>query len=51
VYLGDSVYFDVGGARAAGLQPVHVDPFDLCDAPDDHPHVASLAAFAEALIS
>jgi putative hydrolase of the HAD superfamily len=51
VYLGDSVYFDVGGARAAGLQPVHVDPFELCDAPADHAHVASLAAFAEELLA
>ena len=51
VYLGDSVYFDVGGARAAGLQPMHVDPFELCDTPHDHPHVASLAAFAQALLA
>jgi putative hydrolase of the HAD superfamily len=48
VYLGDTVYFDVEGARAAGLAPVHVDPFEFCPA-TDHPHVASLAEFVERL--
>jgi putative hydrolase of the HAD superfamily len=27
-YVGDSVVMDVGGARAAGLHPILVDPFD-----------------------
>jgi putative hydrolase of the HAD superfamily len=49
VYLGDSVHFDVNGARAAGILPLHVDPFELC-ARDDHGHVRSLPDFAEALI-
>jgi putative hydrolase of the HAD superfamily len=48
VYLGDTVFFDVEGARAAGLSPVHVDPFELCAA-SDHPHVASLEEFVERL--
>ena len=48
LYLGDTVHFDVNGARAAGLRPVHVDPFDLCDA-DDHPHLPSVAALADTL--
>ena len=30
-YVGDSVTMDVGGARAAGLHPILVDPYD------DHP--------------
>lgn len=30
-YVGDSVAMDVGGARAAGLHPILLDPFD------DHP--------------
>ena len=30
-YVGDSVTLDVGGARAAGLHPILVDPYD------DHP--------------
>jgi putative hydrolase of the HAD superfamily len=32
-YVGDSVTIDVGGARAAGLTPVLVDPYD------DHPEL------------
>ena len=27
-YIGDSVTMDVGGARAAGLHPILLDPFD-----------------------
>ncbi len=30
-YIGDSITMDVGGARAAGLHPILLDPFD------DHP--------------
>ncbi len=29
VHVGDAYQFDVGGARAAGVHPVLVDPFDL----------------------
>src|SRR4051812_1936631 len=46
LYAGDTVYFDVNGARAAGLQPVHVDPFGFCPHTGDHPHVASVAELA-----
>mgnify|MGYP006265421085 CR=1 FL=1 len=28
IYVGDSVTMDVGGATAAGLTPVLLDPFD-----------------------
>ena len=28
VYVGDSVTMDIGGARAAGLHPVLLDPYD-----------------------
>lgn len=45
LYIGDSAYFDVRGARAAGLQPVHVDPHSFCPY-DDHPHARSLADVA-----
>jgi putative hydrolase of the HAD superfamily len=48
VYVGDTVFFDVVGARSAGLSPVHVDPYRFCPA-DDHPHVASLTDFAARL--
>ncbi len=41
VYVGDTVHFDVKGARNAGLFPVHVDPHRFCPF-DDHPHVAGL---------
>ena len=27
-YVGDSVTMDVGGARAAGLHPILLDPYD-----------------------
>lgn len=41
IYVGDTVRFDVVGSRAAGLHPVHLDPYGLC--PDeDHAHVESL---------
>jgi putative hydrolase of the HAD superfamily len=47
IYVGDTVVFDVVGARAAGLWPIHVDPYDLCPDRDDHRHAASLAEVAE----
>ncbi len=34
VYVGDNYYADVLGARAAGLNPVLVDPFTIYDNPD-----------------
>ncbi len=50
IYVGDTVHFDVNGARAAGLRPVHLDPYRWC--PDaDHDHVTSLSELARALIS
>jgi HAD superfamily hydrolase (TIGR01549 family) len=33
-YVGDSVTMDIGGARAAGLLPVLIDPFDDHDGAD-----------------
>jgi putative hydrolase of the HAD superfamily len=45
LHVGDSVHYDVEGARAAGLQGVHFDPFTLCTARDAHPHVRSLTDF------
>jgi len=41
VYVGDTVGADVVGARAAGIHPLHIDPYRLCrDA--THDHVATL---------
>jgi putative hydrolase of the HAD superfamily len=41
LHVGDSVHYDVGGARAAGLHPVHFDPYRICHK-DDHDHIAAL---------
>lgn len=51
IYVGDTVYFDVQGARAAGLWPVHIDPFGFCPDRDDHAHAASLREVANAVIA
>jgi putative hydrolase of the HAD superfamily len=51
LHVGDSLRYDVAGAHAAGLQPVHMDPYGLCPAPDGHPHIRSLAELARSLIS
>jgi putative hydrolase of the HAD superfamily len=48
VHVGDSVYYDVEGARAAGLLPIHFDPLRLCDHAD-HAHVASLVELVPVL--
>jgi putative hydrolase of the HAD superfamily len=42
VHIGDSVRFDIVGARNAGVRPLHLDPFGLC-ADEDHEHITSLA--------
>jgi putative hydrolase of the HAD superfamily len=49
LYVGDTVRFDVNGALAAGLQPVHVDPYGFCDGL--HCHIASLAELTESLVA
>lgn len=49
IYVGDSVHFDVGGARAAGIAPVHLSPYGHC-AEDDHAHATSLGALVDALV-
>ena len=46
LHVGDSLRFDVAGALAAGLQPVHLDPYGFCPNPDGHPHVRALAELA-----
>lgn len=47
LHVGDSLRYDVAGAHAAGVQPVHMDPYGFCPAPDGHPHVRNLADVAE----
>jgi putative hydrolase of the HAD superfamily len=51
IYVGDTVRYDVAGARAAGLRPVHFDPLSLCMQRQDHAHVANLSEVAELLES
>jgi putative hydrolase of the HAD superfamily len=41
IYLGDSVKYDVRSAEAAGMTPLHFDPFGLCQGMD-HAHVAGV---------
>jgi putative hydrolase of the HAD superfamily len=48
-YVGDTLRYDVRGARAAGLLPVHFDPYALCDERDDHAHVTRLADVGQVL--
>ncbi len=48
VHIGDSVRFDVNGARAARIRPIHLDPFGFCP-DDDHEHIASLEAVLQLL--
>ena len=43
LHVGDSLRYDVAGALAAGLQPVHMDPYGFCPEPDGHPHIRRLA--------
>lgn len=44
VHVGDTAWADVLGARAAGVRPLHMDPFGDCPYPEgDHEHVRSLA--------
>ena len=43
VHVGDTVRFDVDGARAVGIRPVHLDPYRDCPAPDGHEHIRRLS--------
>jgi putative hydrolase of the HAD superfamily len=43
VYVGDTVRYDIRGARAAGLHPIHFDPYELCLSRDDHAHIGTLS--------
>jgi putative hydrolase of the HAD superfamily len=42
VHVGDSVWFDVQGALAAGVNAFHFDPYGLCTE-TEHEHLARLA--------
>jgi putative hydrolase of the HAD superfamily len=49
LHVGDSLRYDVAGARAAGLEPVHLDPHGFCPAPAGHRHVRTLTELARNL--
>jgi putative hydrolase of the HAD superfamily len=48
LHIGDIVGADVDGALAAGIRPVHLDPYGFCG-DDSHPHVPDLVTVAAAL--
>jgi putative hydrolase of the HAD superfamily len=48
LHIGDTVGADVDGALAAGVRPVHLDPYGFCG-DGSHVHVPDLAAVAAAL--
>jgi putative hydrolase of the HAD superfamily len=48
LHIGDTVGADVDGALAAGVRPLHIDPYGLCH-DDRHPHITDLMTVARAL--
>lgn len=48
IYVGDSLHFDVLGATAAGLRPVHLTALGECAGA--HPHYATLHEFVDAFL-
>jgi putative hydrolase of the HAD superfamily len=42
VHVGDSLRYDVAGALAARVRPLHLDPHGYCPAPDGHEHLRGL---------
>jgi putative hydrolase of the HAD superfamily len=46
VHVGDSLRYDVTGALAAGVRPLHLDPHGFCPAPGGHEHIRRLADVA-----
>lgn len=48
LHIGDTVGADVDGALAAGVRPLHLDPYGFCT-DDRHPHIPDLLTVADAL--
>jgi putative hydrolase of the HAD superfamily len=46
-HVGDTVYADVRGALAAGIRPLHLDPYGFCRGGPAHQHVRSLVDVAD----
>lgn len=51
VHVGDTIFADVEGARAAGVRPLHLDPHGFCPRPEDHEHVRSLTDVADLVLA
>jgi putative hydrolase of the HAD superfamily len=50
VHAGDSLAADVRGALAAGVLPLHMDPFGDCPDPAGHRHVHGWDELEDAVI-
>ena len=50
VHVGDTLANDVAGARAAGITPIHFDPFRACRAAD-HRHIRALAGLWQHVVA
>lgn len=48
VHVGDTRFADIAGARAAGIRPIHLDPYGFCPQPEGHEQAPSLSAIADA---
>ena len=48
LHIGDTVGADIDGALAAGVRPLHLDPYGFCT-DNSHPHIPDLATVAAAL--
>ncbi len=51
IYAGDTLGTDVAGARAAGIQPFHIDPYDDCHKRGDHDHATDVSDLADKLLA
>jgi putative hydrolase of the HAD superfamily len=50
LHIGDAVGADVDGAVAAGVRPVHLDPYGFCS-DDSHLHTTDITTVAAALVN
>ena len=48
-YVGDSVRYDVLGCEAAGIAPVHFDPYQICQSGHEHRHVETIVELLDIL--
>jgi putative hydrolase of the HAD superfamily len=48
-YVGDSVRYDVLGSEAAGMLPIHFDPYQTCQSVHEHRHIAEIIELESSL--